>query len=63
MAMICRSGCRECDGCMSCQDEMPICPVCDNETDAYYFDKYNEIIGCDECVEKKDAWEVVAVNA
>ena len=37
--------------------DSPICPMCDKETNTYYFDKYYEIIGCDECVYTKDAYE------
>ena len=40
------------------EQETPTCPVCDSKTDIYYHDKYHEIIGCDECVYTKDAWEV-----
>ncbi|MCL2856169.1 MAG: hypothetical protein FWE19_00395 [Oscillospiraceae bacterium] len=61
MAMTCVSVTRECDGCMSClpeQQPSPICPVCDKETDTFYFDKGDEIVGCSECVSTKDAWEV-----
>lgn len=35
----------------------PRCPVCGDETDTLYKDKYGDIVGCDNCVTTKDAWE------
>lgn len=60
MAMICINGARECTGCMACQPEPtpPVCPICDEETDTYYYDKDGELVGCGECIHTKDAWEV-----
>ena len=34
----------------------PICPVCGGECETLYL-KLNEVIGCDSCIETKDAWE------
>ena len=61
MAMICKSGGRECDGCMSCYAENPLCPICSNETDTYYYNRHSgDIVGCGECLSTTDAWESVS---
>lgn len=39
--------------------DAPVCPVCGSETDTFYYDKYHEIVGCSECIETRDAWEVI----
>lgn len=36
---------------------VPICPVCGKECETYYFDRYGDIIGCDECITYGDAIE------
>ena len=36
----------------------PHCPVCGSECEEIYFDQYGTICGCDECTQKKSAWEV-----
>lgn len=38
---------------------VPRCPVCGAETDTYYYDKYNDIVGCSECIETRDAWDAI----
>lgn len=40
---------------------MPICPVCGEETDDFYMNDRNEILGCTNpgCVRLVDAWEYV----
>lgn len=60
LAMICKNGCRECDGCMMCYpDEVVyVCTICGKECDEVYFDKYGEIFACDNCVRKKEWWEM-----
>lgn len=36
----------------------PVCPVCGEETDTFIKSKISgEIIGCDNCVVERDAWE------
>lgn len=52
MAMACVNGGKECDVCERCwpDTKMPVCPVCGKETDTFYVDKENEIVGCDRCV-------------
>ena len=37
--------------------KQPTCPVCGKECDTIYMDEYGEIWACDECVQKKSAWE------
>lgn len=60
MGFACVTSGRECTGCMACQpeSEAPVCPVCGKESDVFYLDKANDIIGCDECIAAQDAWEV-----
>ena len=40
------------------EPEAPICPVCGGEADTFYYDKFYDVVGCDRCVNVKDAWEV-----
>ena len=35
----------------------PVCPVCGMECEEIYRSKHNTILGCNECIETKDAWE------
>lgn len=35
----------------------PRCPVCGEETDSYYKDKWGNIVGCPECVQEVTSWE------
>lgn len=37
--------------------DVPICPVCGEETDTYYKNENGEIVGCDNCITAVDAWE------
>jgi hypothetical protein len=55
MAMICKSGSKECTGCMSCYSEPePVyCDICGKECEELYYDKYNEVVGCDRCIIRK----------
>jgi hypothetical protein len=32
------------------------CPVCGDECDTIYMDKYGEVFGCEQCITKTDAW-------
>lgn len=36
----------------------PRCPVCGENCDTMYLDWYGKYIGCNVCVDKRDAWEV-----
>ena len=36
----------------------PRCPVCGEETDVFFRNcRSGEILGCDNCIEERDAWE------
>ena len=35
----------------------PRCPVCNSECEDIYFNEDREIVGCDECLKIKSAWE------
>ena len=37
----------------------PKCPVCGAETDTLYVDKFANVVGCDNCIHTKDAWELL----
>lgn len=39
------------------EPECPRCPVCERETDTFYKNEYGDIVGCDECIRRVDAWE------
>lgn len=39
--------------------EVPHCPVCGQECETLYRNRYGEIIGCDDCIDAVDAWEVL----
>lgn len=39
------------------KQDTPICPVCGQECETVYCDASGEIVGCDECLCRKDAWE------
>ena len=36
----------------------PRCPICGEECETVYKNIYFDVVGCDECMETKDAWEV-----
>lgn len=41
-------------------DELfPICPVCGEEADTFYKTDYGNIVGCDNCITKVDAWDEI----
>ena len=40
-------------------DDPPVCPVCYQEAEYFYILKDSrEIIGCEKCIDTKDAWDV-----
>lgn len=39
------------------EEPAPICPCCGEECDTYYADSRGDIIGCDNCVRKLDAYK------
>jgi uncharacterized protein YbaR (Trm112 family) len=62
MSFACVNGARECTGCMACQEGSTYkCPVCGGEIyfdGDLYFDESENLIGCEECITKKDAEDV-----
>lgn len=40
-------------------DTEPICPECDCECDTLYFDKKGNLLGCENCITARDAWELL----
>ena len=38
--------------------DVPHCPVCGQECEILYKNSYGEVIGCNECIDAVDAWEV-----
>ena len=38
----------------------PHCPVCGEECEALYKDRFGAIVGCDVCIEELDAWDFPA---
>ena len=38
-------------------DDTPICPICGEECEEIFFDKEQQVCGCDRCVSSRDAWE------
>lgn len=41
------------------EPEQPICPSCGEETDTFYISADKEILGCDNCISRRDAWDFV----
>jgi len=40
------------------EPKYPHCPICGEECETVYLDADKSVIGCDICLEVKDAWEV-----
>ena len=40
------------------EPEYPRCPICGEECETIYKSKDYDIVGCDECIRSKGAWEV-----
>lgn len=36
----------------------PVCPICDQTCETIYTSADNEIVGCDQCMTTRNAWEV-----
>lgn len=51
---------KECNGCMTCQPEVHYyCPICSEEIyETVFVNNDGEIIGCENCVETKEPYEV-----
>lgn len=41
------------------RDEEPVCPICGARCEDIYKDREGEIVGCDECLKRCNAWEVM----
>lgn len=41
----------------------PVCPVCGRECEYAFVDRSQEVMGCEHCIEKKNANEVLVSNA
>ena len=39
-------------------EPLPICPICWEESDTLYIDKFGAIVGCGNCINAKPAWEI-----
>jgi hypothetical protein len=60
MGLVCKNSGRICNGCGECQEEgYYACPICGEETDYLYVNNDDEIVGCDNCVVSKNAWEAL----
>lgn len=40
------------------EPRIPACPFCGEECETIYKDRFGRYVGCDQCVEQKDAWDV-----
>ncbi len=38
------------------EQDMPICPECGEECETYYRDRTGAIIGCENCIDRLDAY-------
>ena len=41
-------------------ERYPICPLCDEECETLFVADDGEVIGCENCVNQRDSWEVMA---
>lgn len=42
------------------EDKGPVCEICGRECSEFFFNKWGDFVGCDECVKIVDAWEEVS---
>ena len=64
MGYMCVMGNGECDGCMRCKPAPQYyCPVCGKEVFETVYVSDDEIIGCENCVETKEPYEVLENEA
>ncbi len=41
------------------KEVIPVCPVCGEECDTIYKNKWGDIVGCEECVQTHEALEIM----
>lgn len=66
MAYSCVKGLKkECDGCMECKEERDFyCPVCGCKVrETVFVSNSGEVVGCDNCAEIKEPWEMLENEA
>ena len=39
------------------EDDPVHCPICGEECDTIIYDRYGEIVGCNQCIRERDAYE------
>ena len=56
---------QECDGCMCCKtDTHYYCPICGEEVfETLFVNTNGEVIGCENCAESKELYEVLEDEA
>jgi hypothetical protein len=64
MGYICIKGHGECDGCLACKPEPHYyCPVCGKEVFETVYVSDSEVIGCENCTETREPYEVLEDEA
>ena len=64
MGYMCIKGRGECDGCMACNPTPHYyCPICGKEVYEDVFVSDGDVIGCENCVEIKEPYEVLKDEA
>ena len=66
MAFMCvKNSTQECDGCMDCRPTPHyFCPVCGEEVyETVFVDNNDDVIGCENCAEIKEPYEVLINEA
>ena len=43
-------------------DDPVKCPICGRECEEIYLDEDDSVVGCDECIRRKDSWEWAETN-
>lgn len=40
------------------EPQQPVCPICGQECERVYTNRFSMLVGCDVCLTEDDAWEV-----
>ena len=40
-------------------DAVPVCPICEEQCEELYYDRAGELVGCNNCITARDAFEVL----